>query len=233
MGIVRLLIVDDNKDFSVLLSAFFSTISGFQIVGIAADGSNAIRMINETNPDVVLLDIVMPGVDGLEVLRYIRNAGITSPFVLVLSAIGAKEIYSQAQALGANAFFQKPVRMETIARAIRDVFEKTPSLEEEVTKLLTNMKIPPHILGYRYLRDLLVFYLNNCTMNITPLAHTVANSCGVKYDIFLSNIRYVIGLAWDQDYGKNTESIFYNHKTQHLKKPTIHQFLRLVAYKLK
>ncbi len=232
MPSVRILIVDDNNDFAELLSNYLSAISGFEIVGIAADGLCAINMIYEHNPDVVLLDIVMPQADGLDVLRHIRNVGRKSPFVLIISALGVNELYQQAQALGANGYFLKPVQMDSIVETIQDVFEKNVSLEEKVTKLLHKIKITPYILGFRYLRDLIVLYITDSEKDITSLAHIVADSYNVKYEIFLSTIRYAIKVAWDQDEGKNTASFFYNYKKEHLKRPTVHKFVQLAASKL-
>lgn len=230
---VRILIVDDNNDFSVLLSAFLSAVPGFEIVGIASDGLCAVEKIHETKPDVVLLDIVMPEADGLEVLRQIKLTGKNNPFVIVLSAMGMKEIYQQALSLGANRYYLKPVQMESIIKTIQEVFEKTASLKEKATKLVHYMKIPPYIQGFRYLRDLLVLYSTDNSQEVNSLCQIIADSYKVKYEMFLRSIYYAIKIAWDQDDGRNNDSLFYSYRKENARKPTLHRLLQMANLKLK
>lgn len=127
MSNIRILIVDDNEDFSLLLSNYLTTIHEFEIIGIALNGISAINMIKESSPDVVLLDLAMPEIDGLEVLKSTKNNDGTYPLFLVVSAIGTKDIIQQALKLGADEYFLKPVQIESIISKIQGVFDlKTP-----------------------------------------------------------------------------------------------------------
>ena len=83
---IRLLIADNSMDYASLLSSYISADSDIDVVGIAGDGEKAIQMVQDTCPDVVLLDILMPRIDGLEVLQEIKAMN-NCPLVFMISAL--------------------------------------------------------------------------------------------------------------------------------------------------
>ena len=117
MSKVRVLIADNSKDFSTLLSKRLSMSNTIEIVGVAQDGMQTINMLNQTTPDVLLLDIVMPNIDGLEVLKRIQEVG-HKPMIFVVSALGDEQLSKQALALGANYYFVKPLNIEMLINKI-------------------------------------------------------------------------------------------------------------------
>lgn len=116
----RVLISDNCAAYAKLLSDCLTTDSDIEVAGIAEDGTQTITMLQSINPDVLLLDIIMPNVDGLEVLRRmdIKN---NRPLVFVISAVGNEEIIKQALALGAKYYFVKPFDPASIASKIREI----------------------------------------------------------------------------------------------------------------
>jgi two-component system response regulator (stage 0 sporulation protein A) len=116
----RVLISDNCRAYADLLSNCLSANSDIAIVGIAEDGAQTFKMLQSTNPDVLLLDIIMPNVDGLEVLRRL-DLNDNSPLVFVISAVGNEEIIKQALALGAKYYFVKPFDPVSIASKIKEI----------------------------------------------------------------------------------------------------------------
>lgn len=116
----RVLISDNCKDYAKMLSDCLLTNSDIEIVGIAEDGAQTIRMLHDTNPDVLLLDIIMPNVDGFEVLRQMDFKD-DNPSVFVISALNNQEIIKKALALGADHYFVKPFDPASVASKIREM----------------------------------------------------------------------------------------------------------------
>lgn len=115
---VRVLIADNSDDFVWLLVQFLSRYPEIEIVGVAHDGKQAIEMVRQTNPDILLLDIVMPGMDGLEALREIRNEN-KEIIVYIMSAIDIPQLIGDIGELGIREYFLKPLDLNKILQAIR------------------------------------------------------------------------------------------------------------------
>ena len=97
---VRVLVADDNKDFCNVLKDFLSSQEGIEVAGVAYDGKEAFDMVIETRPDVLLMDIVMPRIDGLGVLTKINKATLEKkPSTIIISAVGHDRITASAISL--------------------------------------------------------------------------------------------------------------------------------------
>jgi len=115
---MKVMISDDCTDYANLLSDFLSMNSDVQVVGIAEDGVETMEMLSKTNPDVLLLDLIMPNVDGLEVLRQINSQYGSHLSVIVISALSEEDIIKEAFALGAKRYLVKPFDLTSIATKI-------------------------------------------------------------------------------------------------------------------
>ncbi len=119
MNPVRVMISENCGDYADLLSQRLSMYPDIQIVGVACDGEKTMSMLPLIQPDVLLLDIVMPCVDGIEVLRRIQKVQ-QSMAIYVISALGSTAIIQEALSLGAKYYFIKPFRTELMAKRIRE-----------------------------------------------------------------------------------------------------------------
>ncbi len=113
---VRILIVDDQPEFRAMLTVILQK-SGFRVFA-AADGEEALRLVSEIAPDLILLDVSMPGMDGIETARRIRQ--IPSAPILFLSALGGPETVAKGQAAGGNGHLTKPFRPTELLLRIQE-----------------------------------------------------------------------------------------------------------------
>ena len=122
---IRLLLVDDSADLRFLVRTAVESRGGFEVIGEASDGRQAIELARELEPDVVLLDLDMPSMGGLEALPLLREAAPTSKIV-VLSSFRREDYEGQARAGGATGYIEKGV---TARRLVDELLAVTGLLE--------------------------------------------------------------------------------------------------------
>lgn len=139
---IQVLVADDHPMLREGLVAVLNTQPDFEVVGEAKDGEEAVRLAGSLEPDVVLLDLEMPGVDGVEVLEKLRDAGSTSR-AIVFTAYDADERILGALRAGARGYLLKGAARQEIFDAIRAVHTGGSLLQPVVTsRLLDHMKGP-------------------------------------------------------------------------------------------
>jgi DNA-binding NarL/FixJ family response regulator len=129
---IRLMLVDDHPVMRAGLANLLSGEPGFAVVAQASDAHSALVGWREHKPDVLLLDISLPGIDGIEVLRQIK-AEAPQVRALMLTSSEAKEDYRQSMAAGAAGYVTKNVDPDVLFAAIRGVFEKQGVFDPEGT----------------------------------------------------------------------------------------------------
>ena len=112
-GLLRLFIVDDNRLIRDALSQMVGALEGVEVVGMAAGAVDAIRQIQTLQPDVIILDLQMPGRSGLHVLQTIREQGVKS-VVMIFTAYSQEQYRLEAIRLGADFFFSKTLDNERL-----------------------------------------------------------------------------------------------------------------------
>ena len=133
---ISVLIADDNKEFCSILNDYLLYLRDIVVTGIAKDGIEALDLIQEKEPDLVILDIIMPHLDGLGVLEKLNNMNLNKmPRVIILSAVGQDKITQKAIKLGADYYVVKPFDMDVFIKRIRDMFNSTESSEQSVNRL--------------------------------------------------------------------------------------------------
>ena len=186
---ITILIADDNIDFTRTLSAYLEKMEDIEVVGIAKDGNEAIEIIKGTHPDILLLDVIMPHLDGIGVLEKLNETTMTKkPITIMLSAVGQDKITQKAISLGAQYYVVKPFDIELLIKRIRDLryYQPAPNnnfiareskpqyidispekkkdernLEALVTNLIHEVGVPAHIKGYQYLREAIMMVVND------------------------------------------------------------------------
>lgn len=176
-------IVDDNPLILNTLDELINAEDGLSVIGKADNGADAINMIVDTTPDIVLLDLVMPKIDGISVVEKVKSEHtfLKNPAFIILSAVGGEQMTEDAFKAGANYYLMKPFDKEILVNKIRHIGKlpnKQPAgkvitapfepgeeshitreeymkehLETDITKMLHELGIPAHIKGDQYLRD--------------------------------------------------------------------------------
>jgi sporulation transcription factor Spo0A len=123
---ISVLIADDNKEFCSILNDYLLNQRDIVVTGIAKDGREALELIVERKPDLVILDIIMPHLDGLGVLEKLNTMELEKvPRIIILSAVGQDKITQQAITLGADYYTVKPFDMEVFTKRIREMFSNS------------------------------------------------------------------------------------------------------------
>ncbi len=249
---LRVLIADDNRDFSGLLTDYLSQQSGIEIVGNSYDGRETLNLLKETNPDVLLLDIIMPHLDGLGVLEQLDTLQLeNNPKVIMLTAFGHEKITQKAVELGASYYILKPFDMEILAERIRQLAqvdfpvdeelnrqyrEESRDLQQEVTEIIHEIGIPAHIKGYMYLREAILMVVEEVEL-LGMITKALYPKVAERYDTTPSRveraIRHAIEVAWSRNNIEIIKNFFGYTISIERGKPTNSEFIALVADRLR
>lgn len=123
-----ILIADDNPDFARMLTGYIEADEELEVIAVARDGKEAVEMIMNTQPDIALLDVIMPHMDGIGVLERVNEAHMSKrPLCIMLSAVGQDKITQRALELGAEYYAIKPIDIEMLLRRIKEIKDYRPS----------------------------------------------------------------------------------------------------------
>lgn len=258
---IKIVIADDNHDCCTMLNDFLSTQDEIEVVGIAYDGDEALSLIEEVHPDVVLLDVFMPYTDGIGVLKKVKNMKLPKmPIFIMISCIGNDNVTLSALALGAQYYIVKPFDFNTVVERIHQIIgerekaqtlqisqqvtaavpvpqkRKTYDIETNETKIMHEVGVPAHIKGYQYLRDAIVMVYNDID-KINSVTKQLYPEVAKKYNTTPPRveraIRHAIEVAWDRG---ETDVLchHFGYTIQNSKgKPTNSEFIALIADKLR
>ncbi|MBO8127708.1 MAG: sporulation transcription factor Spo0A [Peptococcaceae bacterium] len=245
---IRILIADDNREFSDTLKEFINQQEGFELVGTAYNGLEAVEIIEDKKPDVLVLDIIMPHLDGIGVLEKLSSGLLMHrPKVIMLTAFGQERITRRAVELGADYYILKPFDFSVLATRIRELAEgktvtpyvsavKGKSLEVAVTNIIHEMGVPAHIKGYHYLRDAILYVINEVSL-LGAVTKELYPMIAQKYQTTPSRveraIRHAIELAWDRGNVELMNKFFGYTINLERGKPTNSEFIAMVADKLR
>ena len=255
----RVVIVEDHEKMRDLLREIVEKESGLIVIGTAQNGIEACEQIRQLEPDVVLLDLIMPGMDGLGVLEEMKRCEFThnSPKFIVVSAVGDERIIGEAFRLGASYYVMKPFDPKALISRIRSVIkgaEKTfyrvrrippyeelcsvekKEIEAEIAEILRGIGVPVHVRGYAYLKTAINLALANKEMlqsvtgKLYPAVAEVFDTTGSRVE---RSIRHAIESAWDRSESSLREELFGYTIHNAKGKPTNSEFIALITDKLK
>lgn len=256
---VQVVIADDNKEFGDILCEYLNNQNDIEVIGVARDGLEAYELITAKTPDIAILDIIMPHLDGLGVLEKINSTSMKKrPLFIILSAVGQDKITQRALALGAEYYVVKPFDMDILVSRIRQLKEtkqspvirsdytsesRTPynapsqkNLEVEVTSIMHEIGVPAHIKGYQYLRDAIMMVvkdldvINSITKQLYP---TIAREYNTTPSRVERAIRHAIEVAWSRGQVDAIDQLFGYTVSLGKGKPTNSEFIAMVADKLR
>ena len=121
---IKIIIVDNSKDFCNIINKYLLRQSDMVVTGIANDGVEALKLIQEKKPDLILLDMIMPNLDGCGFLSKLNTMDIDPmPRIIALSSIGLDKIIQNTMALGVEHYFVKPFDLNVFTKTIRQMFK--------------------------------------------------------------------------------------------------------------
>ncbi|MGI6360864.1 MAG: sporulation transcription factor Spo0A [Bacillota bacterium] len=248
---IRILLADDNKGFCSIMQDHFTKNALYEVCGCANDGKNALAMIENEHPDVVILDLVMPYIDGLGVLEEVNKLNLVpKPHVILLTAFGQENLTKRAVELGADYYILKPFDLKVLDMRIRQLFSDGPfvnnserhtnleecNIELEVTKVIHQMGVPAHIKGYQYLRDAIILVVNDIGL-IGAVTKELYPMVAENHDTTASRveraIRHAVELAWDRGNVDMMNKYFGYTINIERGKPTNSEFIAMIADKLR
>lgn len=251
-------IADDNEILLDLLEEIIKSDDELNVVGKARNGEEAYGIIKDKEPDVVLLDIVMPKMDGLCVMNKVKkDTSIKKqPAFIMISAIGQESITEDAFEMGANYYIMKPFDNEVIINRIKRTRDKKVShrntekyiplettgevkarnLEADVTNIIHEIGVPAHIKGYQYLRDAIMMSVEDMDMlnSITKILYpTIAKKYQTTSSRVERAIRHAIEVAWSRGKMDTIDELFGYTINTGKGKPTNSEFIALIADKIR
>ena len=250
---------EENERMVQLLDEIVASDKDLQVVGTAKNGVEAYEIIKHKQPDVVLLDIVMPKLDGLALLEKVKkDKSIRKcPSFIIISAVGQDRITEDAFNKGANYYIMKPFDNDMVISRIKDVknrnvarqsevrkvqpYEKREELKErnleaDVTAIIHEIGVPAHIKGYQYLREAIIMSVNDIDMlnSITKILYpTIAKKFQTTPSRVERAIRHAIEVAWSRGKMDTIDALFGYTINNGKGKPTNSEFIALIADKIR
>ena len=239
-------IADSAEDFCSGLTSALQRADGFRVLGTAGDGEQAIRMIEEKKPDILVLDLMLAKKDGISVLKSIANME-HKPITLATSAFLTEYVSTAAANLGVRYLMLKPCDMAALVERLEEIRggeslrypaarrSDKVSIETLVTNIIHEIGVPAHIKGYQYLREAIIIAVNDMDVinAITKVLYPeVAKTFGTTPSRVERAIRHAIEVAWDRG-DLDTLQKFFGYTVSNTKgKPTNSEFIALIADKL-
>ena len=258
---ISVLIADDNKEFCSILNDYLLNQRDIIVTAVAKDGREALALIEEKQPDLVVLDIIMPHLDGLGVLEKLNSMNLEKmPRIIVLSAVGQDKITQKVITLGADYYVVKPFDMDVFTKRIRELFNGSSNeivrkptntiletenrqvakgpidLETEITNIIHEIGVPAHIKGYMYLREAITMVVNDMEL-LSAVTKELYPSIAKKYNTTASRveraIRHAIEVAWGRGQVDAINKLFGYTIHNEKGKPTNSEFIAIIADKLR
>ena len=206
------LIADTSEEFCTSLSKALQSAEGFQVLGTAADGEQAIAMVNQRKPDILVLDLMLSKQDGLSVLKAIATMD-RKPVTLATSRFVTDYVASAAANLGVRYLMVKPCDMQILVERLEEIRASSnakqvnthkagsQSIESLVTSIIHEIGVPAHIKGYQYLREAIIIAVNDMDV-INAITKVLYPQAAKTFQTTPSRveraIRHAIEVAWDR-----------------------------------
>jgi two-component system response regulator (stage 0 sporulation protein A) len=254
---IRIIVADDNRNLCQMLQDHLQGQENLSVVGVAHNGLEAWELIQTQEPDLIILDAVMPNLDGLSVLERINTrTTMTRPKIIMLTAFMQESLTHEAMKLGVDYFILKPFDLDILIKRICSLTQDMPAsipfqlstaspiitkvggglnLFSEVTKIMHQIGIPAHVKGYQYIREAIlmvvedVSLLGAVTKELYPCIAKKNNTAPSRVE---RGIRHAIELSWERGNLDMLKLIFgYSMNIEH-QKPTNSEFIALLADKI-
>ena len=255
METIRVVVADDNTQLREMVASFLAQQSGIEIVGTAGNGSDALELVQQKEPDVLICDMIMPKMDGYAMLERMESLKLAHrPGVIALTALGRDDFVTRAVNLGVNYYMIKPFDYMMLAQRVYEAAGECErademglrlqhevrggtgdNLEEQIANLFLTVGIPAHIKGYQYLREAVRMVMENpermgrITKELYP---GIAHRFGTTSSKVERAIRHAIEVAWNRGRIEALDEAFGRNVCSLDDKPTNGEFIALCSSKI-
>ena len=208
MSTIKVVIADADEETRAGLEEALAAEADIQVVGSTGEGSRVIPLLRETGAEVLVMDLVLYGMDGLDLLQTINTQEARKPGILVYSSFVAGGVAARSAELGADYFLAKPNQSQAVIERIRLLKNSatvTPkayqNMETLVTSIIHEIGVPAHIKGYQYLREAILIAVDDMDVinAVTKVLYPeVAKRYGTTASRVERAIRHAIEVAWDR-----------------------------------
>ena len=243
----NLLIANDNNEESKLISEKLTKDNELYVIETTKRGNDAIDLVKAKEYDIVILDLVLEGSDGFEVIETIKDAGHKTR-IIVITSLCSETFINKAISMGVDYYILKPASLDVLSKRVKDLIEPQKSkvaggtsllagreVEERITNIFITVGIPAHIKGYQFLREAIKLAMEDPDI-INSITKKLYPSIAEKFDTSASKveraIRHAIEVAWNRGKIENINSIFGLTIYANNEKPTNGEFIALVADKM-
>lgn len=252
----RIIIADDNKELLCMVGEFLKMQPNMELTANFEKGKDLLKYLENNTAEILLLDIFMPDMDGINVLTELNKSKKyhRPKKIVMITAFNSESLMLRASALGADYFIIKPVDLTNLYKTLNQLIEdesavknltynlkekKEPEkidLDSEITKVLHEIGVPAHIKGYLYLRESISMVYNNVDI-LGAITKVLYPNVAKKYKTTSSRveraIRHSIEVAWNRGNVDAISQIFSYTISYNKSKPTNSEFIAMIADKLR
>ena len=242
----NVLLADASEEFRGLLKLALDEAGEFEVVASTGDGLEASRQIREKRPDLVVMDMILPGLDGIGLLDQIHAMKENRPEIIVVSQFISDRAVSAAMDRGVCYYLPKPCEFDSLLERMRQALcpfgtdaawedNRGAELSSQVTSIIHEIGVPAHIKGYQYLREAILIAVEDMDV-INAVTKVLYPEVARRYNTTPSRveraIRHAIEVAWDRG-DLETLQKFFGYTVSNTKgKPTNSEFIAMIADRL-
>jgi len=242
-AVKRILIADTSESYRRGLAENLDQEPDFQVVGRTEDGMQLLQLARELEPDAVVMDLVLVGMEGLEAVEQLA-ALPKRPKILILTKYTRGAIIEEAADRGADYYITKPCRAGTVCERLRSLVaaecpepeeDSRVALESRVTAIIHEVGVPAHIKGYQYLREAILIAIDDMDVinAVTKVLYPeVAKRFGTTASRVERAVRHAIEVAWDRGDLDTLQKYFGFTVSNSKGKPTNSEFIAMIADRL-
>ena len=236
------LLADASEEFRLMLRDAIEKTEEFTVVGSTGDGMEALQMLEQSKPDLAVVNLVLPGADGFEILQKMKEKNLRTQ-TIITSVFCNEQVVAEAIAKGAVYFLLKPFKPENLVDRMLAACgqEATPEedrasmLKNRVTEIIHEIGVPAHIKGYQYLREAIMIAVDDMEVinAITKVLYpAVAKRFGTTPSRVERAIRHAIEVAWDRGDLETLQKYFGYTVSNAKGKPTNSEFVAMISDRL-
>ena len=240
----KVIVADAGEDFRRLLVETLEDEGDLTVAGETADGLELVELCRQKQPDVVVMDMILSTLDGVDALTQLGEL-LPRPKVLVLSSFAGGSVAELAAARGADYFLMKPCRIASVVERVRQLASSAVpvedpdrirrGLESTVTAIIHEIGVPAHIKGYQYLREAILIAVEDMDV-INAVTKVLYPEVAKRYSTTASRveraIRHAIEVAWDRGDLETLQKYFGYTVSNAKGKPTNSEFIAMIADRL-